>query len=74
MSSENDVVWHPTGWSPVFHAPKPSTDTHTLIGFTRLRVFEGAERVTVTRPGIVYFGWCIVDLERTANVSEFWRL
>lgn len=74
MSSKNDVVWHPTGWSPVFHAPKPSTDTHALIGFTRLRVFEGAERVTVTRPHVAYFGWCIDDLGRAADISDLWRL
>ena len=74
MSSENDVVWHPTGWSPVFQSPNLSADTHALIGFTRLRVFEGAERITVTRAGIVYFGWCIVDSARPPNVSEFWLL
>jgi hypothetical protein len=71
MSSE-DVVWHPSGWSPVFHAAIPSTDK--LIGFTRLRVFEEAERVTVTRPGLVCWGWCIVDLNRTSKVSEIWLL
>ena len=72
MSSE--AVWHPTGWSPVFHAPEPSTGAPRLIGFTRLRVFEGAERIAVPRPGIVYFGWCVVDLEKTVNVSELWLL
>ena len=71
MSSE-DVVWHPSGWSPVFLAPAPSTDK--LIGFTRLRVFEGAERVTVTRPGIVCWGWCLEDLDKASNAREVWLL
>ena len=74
MSSENEAMWHPSGWSPVFHGPKPSTDAAALIGFTRLRVLGGAERVTVTRSGLLYFGWSIVDSNGAADAGDVWLL
>lgn len=73
MTSENEVVWHPTGWSPVFRASRSSTHAHALIGFTRLRVFAGAERVSVTRPGLLYFGWCIAESD-TTDLGGVWLL